>query len=83
MQSNFISVNLLDEFKDLKDIKVLEEILKKEKWELVKNIDEYSEEIGYQLYFGKGVQVDNNYEYGFPHLLNKDDTYKELERLIN
>lgn len=83
MQSNFISVNLLDEFKDLKDIKALEEILKKEKWELVKSIDEYSEEIGYQLYFGKGIQVDNYYEYGFPHLLNRKDTYKELERLIN
>lgn len=23
----------------------------------------------YQVYFGKGVQVDNSYEYGFSHLL--------------
>lgn len=83
MKPNFNTVNLLDEFKDLKDIMVLEKILEKEKWKLIKYVDEYSEEIGYQLYFGDGVQVDNNYEYGFPHLLNKEDTYKELERFIN
>lgn len=26
----------------------------------------------YQVYFGKGVQVDNSYEYGFSHLLPLD-----------
>lgn len=28
---------------------------------------------GYQVYFGEGVQVDNLYEYGFPHLFEKED----------
>jgi len=28
---------------------------------------------GYQIFFGVGVQVDNLYEYGFPHLYSKED----------
>ena len=28
---------------------------------------------GYQVFFGKGVQVDNNFEYGFPYLYDKDE----------
>ena len=28
---------------------------------------------GYQVFFGEGVQVDNNYEYGFPYLFEKDE----------
>lgn len=28
---------------------------------------------GYQVYFGKGVQVDNNFEWGFPHLYEEAD----------
>lgn len=28
---------------------------------------------GYQIYFGAGVQVDNNYEYGFPYLYDKEE----------
>lgn len=27
----------------------------------------------YQVYFGRGVQVDNRYEYGFPHLVTRED----------
>ncbi len=83
MNSNFISVNILSEFKDLEDIMILKNIFEKEKWKLIKSIDEFSKEVGYQLYFGEKVQVDNNYEYGFPCLLNKDETYKELERFIS
>ena len=30
-------------------------------------------EDGYQDYFGAGVQVDNQYEYGFSHLVTRDD----------
>ena len=29
-------------------------------------------DIGYQVYFGKGVQVDNLFEYGFPHLYDAE-----------
>lgn len=28
---------------------------------------------GYQVFFGSGVQVDNNYEYGFPYLYDCDE----------
>lgn len=28
---------------------------------------------GYQVFFGKGVQVDNHYEYGFPYLYDQDE----------
>lgn len=28
---------------------------------------------GYQIFFGSGVQVDNNYEYGFPYLYDKEE----------
>lgn len=83
MKLDYISVNLLSEFKDLNNVLFLDYILKKEKWKLIKNINKYSGEVGYQLYFGKGIQVDNNYEYGFSHLLDKENTYKELERFIN
>lgn len=29
--------------------------------------------VGYQVFFGKGVQVDNNYEYGFPYSYTKEE----------
>lgn len=29
------------------------------------------QEVGYQVYFGKGEQVDNHYEYGFPYLFDQ------------
>ncbi len=29
--------------------------------------------VGYQVYFGKGVQVDNHFEYGFPYLYDIDE----------
>lgn len=28
---------------------------------------------GYQVYFGPGVQVDNNFEYGFPYAFDLDE----------
>lgn len=28
---------------------------------------------GYQVFFGKGVQVDNHYEYGFPYLYDQNE----------
>ena len=40
-------------------------------WELqLWSNDEYS---GYQVFFGKGVQVDQHMEYGFPHLYETED----------
>ena len=34
---------------------------------------------GYQIFFGKGVQVDNNYEYGFPYLYDKEELLEFAE----
>lgn len=73
MKPNYVPVNILEEFKDLEKAVALDELFKKEKWKLVKAYDDYSKEIGYQLYFGEGIQVDNNYEYGFPYLLNREE----------
>lgn len=41
-------------------------------WALERRTD--SGEVGYQVYFGSGVQVDNLYEYGFPHLYDEEMT---------
>lgn len=43
-------------------------------WDLriVRTVSKTAEE-GYQVYFGKGVQVDNNFEYGFPYLYEEAD----------
>ena len=37
----------------------------------------------YQVYFGRGVQVDNRYEYGFPHLVTKEDLLVIAEDFYN
>ena len=42
-------------------------------WQLQAWLDENHHLVGYQLYYGEGVQVDNQYEYGFPHLLDLED----------
>lgn len=34
---------------------------------------EEGDKAGYQVFFGKNVQVDNQFEYGFPYLFDKDD----------
>lgn len=38
---------------------------------------------GYQVFFGKGVQVDNQYEYGFPYSYSKDEITAFATRLYN
>ena len=78
MNNKYVKVDLLTEFKNLKNIDKINEIFEQNNWELVKTKNKY-----YQLYFGKNVQVDNMYEYGFPYLFDKRTTKKELERFIN
>ncbi len=78
MCKNYSYVMLTQEFPNVKYIGKLDNIFEKEKWQLVKTKDNF-----YQLYFGRNVQVDNMYEYGFPHLLSKEETKLQLERLIN
>ncbi|MDO4841635.1 MAG: hypothetical protein Q3982_03045 [Phoenicibacter congonensis] len=41
-------------------------------WVLERRTD--SGEVGYQVYFGADVQVDNLYECGFPHLYDEEMT---------
>lgn len=52
----------------------VDQYFKRRGWDLriVRRISKDSQE-GYQVYFGKGVQVDNHYEYGFSCLFEEED----------
>lgn len=76
--NDYILVDIMTEFKDIKNVDKLNAFFEKSHWKILKTNDNY-----YQLYFGKNVQVDNMFEYGFSHLLGEDVTKKELERFIN
>lgn len=78
--SDYVSVDILEEFADLDNVYYLYNIFEENHWELLKKNE--NNESFYQLFFGEGIQVDNMYEYGFSHLLNKADTIKELDRFI-
>ena len=72
-------VDLLVEFKDLKNIDKIDKFFEKSGWKLLRTKDDDY----YQLYFGKNVKVDNMREYGFPYLLDKENTKVALESFIN
>lgn len=78
MNKEYFPVIIEQEFQDLKYASEIDNLFKKENWQLLKTEGDF-----YQLYFGENVQVDNMYEYGFPHLLNKQETKQEIERFIN
>lgn len=48
----------------------MDEYFAKKNWSLIRR--KVGSDIGYQVYFGKGVQVDNLYEYGFPCLYDNE-----------
>ncbi len=75
---DYAIVDLLSEFKELKNINKINNFFEKNNWKILKTKDGY-----YQLYFGENVQVDNMYEYGFAHLLDKEETKASLESFIN
>ena len=75
---DYAIVDLLAEFKEIKNIDKINSFFEKNNWKLLKTKDDY-----YQLYFGKNVQVDNMYEFGFSYLLDKEATQKSLENFIN
>lgn len=52
----------------------LDALFHQHSWQLQRWVTEEGT-LGYQIYFGAGVQVDNHYEYGFPYL------YEEAELL--
>lgn len=83
MTQEYRKVNILEEFKDINYIEKIDKFFSENKWELLKTISKEDTKDYYQIYFGKNVQVDNNYEYGFPYLFTREDTKKELLRILN
>ena len=75
---DYATVDLLTEFKELTNVDKIKNFFEKNNWKLLKTKDDY-----YQLYFGKNVQVDNMYEFGFSYLLDKEATKESLEKFIN
>lgn len=82
MLEGYSLVNLFEEFGELNNIEKLDKFFKENNWNLIKRIDENDKKEYYQLYFGKDVQVDNMYEYGFSYSFDKERTQKELNRFI-
>lgn len=80
-EENLIIVDALKEFKYTKNIKEFCEIMKEENWKIVKIPS--SSSYHYQLYFGKGKQVYNRYEYAFGKFNYKSVFKDRLERFIN
>lgn len=76
-----LPVNTLEEFADLENVEILDELLKDNNWRLVKIKSDRG--FKYQLYFGKGVQVDNRYEYAYFDFQFKSRIKDRLQRLIN
>jgi hypothetical protein len=59
----------------------IDKILEEEKWEL--QILQNGDCEGYQLFLGEGIQVDNQFEYGFPHLYELDDVLAFAEQFYD
>lgn len=53
--------------------KQLDRYFEKRGWALQQWLEE-GRSPGYQVYFGKGVQVDNRLEFGFPYLYSTEET---------
>ena len=78
-EKDFITVDVLKEFPKLKNIEEFAKLLEKEQWRVIKIKSERS--YHYQLYFGKGKQVANRYEFAFHQFMYKSrmaDRYKCL-----
>ena len=65
----------------MKNIEKFNEIMKEEDWKIVKIPSDVS--YHYQLYFGKGKQVYNRYEYAFNDFTFKSRFKDRLERFVN
>lgn len=81
INEEILPVNTLEEFSALENVEVLDKLLKDNNWQLVKIKSERG--FKYQLYFGKGVQVDNRYEYAYFDFQYKSRIMDRLQRLIN
>lgn len=81
IKSTQLPVNTLEEFSELQNVEVLDELLKRNGWQLVKIPSD--RKFKYQLYFGEGKQVDNRYEYGYAKFDYKSRIMDRLQRLID
>ena len=80
-EDQLITVDVLNEFGRMKNIEKFNEIMKEEDWKIVKIPSDVS--YHYQLYFGKGKQVYNRYEYAFSDFTFKSRFKDRLERFVN
>lgn len=80
-EEELITVDVLKEFGKMKNIEKFNKILEEENWKIVKIPSEST--YHYQLYFGKGKQVYNRYEYAFADFKYKSVFKDRLERFIN
>lgn len=80
-EKDFITVDVLKEFPKLKNIEEFAELLEKEQWRVIKIKSERS--YHYQLYFGKGKQVANRYEFAFHQFMYKSRMADRLQMFIN
>lgn len=67
---DFIRTVKFSEILDSEKGDFIDSVFEEEGWEL--QLIKDSDQPYYQVFFGRGVQVDNLYEYGFPHLYELD-----------
>lgn len=80
-ESELIIVDVLKEFGRMKNIDKFKIIMEEEKWKIVKIPSGVN--YHYQLYFGKGKQVYNRYEYAFANFTYKSVFKDRFQRFIN
>lgn len=78
---DLIEVDVLKEFKNLDNIDFFSSLLKRENWKVVKIKD--NKVYKYQLYFGKGKQVGNRFEFAYSSFMYKSRMDDRLQRFIN
>jgi len=80
-EEELIIVDVLEEFGKMKNIVKFKKIMDEENWKIVKI--ESDRKYHYQLYFGKGKQVYNRYEFAFGDFTFRSRFKDRLERFIN
>lgn len=79
--NEFMPVDVLEEFGNMKNIDFFNNLMKRENWQIVKI--KRNRSYLYQLYFGKGKQVDNRYEYCYAQFQGKGRFKDRLSMFIN
>lgn len=77
----FLPVDVLEEFGNMKNIDFFYNLMKRENWQIVKVKRDRT--YLYQLYFGKGKQVDNRYEYCYAQFQGKGRFKERLSMFVN